>query len=179
MSDNRASQLELKITELRTQLQKADPVLLASRTGSEWSPKPGHEHTGTQTTPTQGVFTLPLWGKTVNLSYNTAFQGYTGNELVRSLRSSYESFVRAAENLGGLRQAFGDVSYSFRALPHVALMAVFWRGDEDFPASIQILFDANASHHLTTDVCAILGSMLTRQLIKAQDSPKDKDKMRS
>ncbi len=101
------------------------------------------------------------------LFYNKAFQGYTGNELVRAFRSSYDDFGRAAERLGGLRLSFGDASFSFRALPRLALMAVFWRGDEDFPASIQILFDANAGRHLSTDMCAILGSMLTRRLIKA------------
>jgi hypothetical protein len=99
--------------------------------------------------------------------YNKAFQGYTGNELVRALNSNFETFVHAAESLGGLRLPLGDVSFSFRALPKVALLVVFWRGDEDFPASIQILFDANAGRHLSTDVCAILGSMLTRRLIKA------------
>ncbi len=99
--------------------------------------------------------------------YNKAFQGYTGNELVRAFHSNLEDFVRATESLGGLRLPFGDASFSFRPLPKVALMAVFWRGDEDFPASIQILFDANAGRHISTDVCAILGSMLTRRLIKA------------
>jgi len=31
-----------------------------------------------------------------------------------------------------------------------------------------VLFDASAGHHLTTDACAILGSSLTKMLIKAK-----------
>ncbi len=99
--------------------------------------------------------------------YTRAFQGYTGNALVRAFQSSEAGFMRAAEYIGGRRLVFGDISYAFDALPNVALMAVFWRGDEDFPASIQILFDAGVSHHLSTDVCAVLGSMLTRRLVRA------------
>lgn len=116
----------------------------------------------------------PLAGQWISFSelpdgrfYTHAFQGYTGNELVRAFQSNYENYVSAAEKLGGLRLSFSDASYAFQALPRVSLMSVFWRGDEDFPASIQILFDANAGHHLSTDVCAILGSMLVRRFMKA------------
>jgi hypothetical protein len=45
------------------------------------------------------------------------------------------------------------------------LAVVYHLGDENFPASCQILFDASACHYLPTDVCAILGSMLTRKLL--------------
>jgi hypothetical protein len=41
---------------------------------------------------------------------------------------------------------------------------VTWEGDEDFPSTYQILFDAAVSHHLPTDACAILGSILTHRL---------------
>lgn len=99
--------------------------------------------------------------------YNRAFQGYTGHELAKAFQSEAAAFVRAAESLGGQRQALGDAAFSFRALPRVTLLVVFWQGDEEFPASFQILFDAAVSHHLPTDVCAILGSMLTRKLIKS------------
>jgi hypothetical protein len=99
--------------------------------------------------------------------YNQASQGYPGNELARAFQSKEADFQHAAESLGGLRLPFGDAAFAFRALPRVALLAVLWRGDEDFPTSFKILFDASAGRHLTTDLCAILGSMLTRRIIKA------------
>lgn len=97
--------------------------------------------------------------------YQQAFQGYTGGELTRAFGDELESFIQAAENLGGKREHLGDVSYSFQALPRLPVLIVYWQGDEDFPASMQILFDASAPHHLPTDVCAILGSMLARRLL--------------
>ena len=83
------------------------------------------------------------------------------------------SFEFAAHNLAGVRQfGLGDLAYTFQALPRVSLLLVFWKGDEDFPASFQVLFDASASHYLPTDAYAILGSTLTRRLIKsAKETP--------
>jgi len=102
--------------------------------------------------------------------YNQAFQGYTGKELVRHFQDDQNGFELAAERLNGIKQSLGDASYSFQALPRVNLLVVFWKGDEDFPSSFQLLFDASASYYLPTDAYAILGSTLTRHLIKASNT---------
>jgi len=101
--------------------------------------------------------------------YNQAFQGYTGRYLARAFENDQQSFEHAAKTLGGEAYSLGDVSFSFRALPCIPLMVVFWRGDDEFPSSIQILFDAAASHYLPTDAYAILGSTLTRRLAAAKE----------
>jgi hypothetical protein len=100
--------------------------------------------------------------------YAAAFQGYTGNELVKAFGNDLGAFATAAQEAGGETVIFGDAAYAFRALPYVSLLAVGWEGDEDFPPSYRILFDGNSGHHMTTDACAILGSTLTRRLIKAK-----------
>jgi hypothetical protein len=105
--------------------------------------------------------------------YNEAYQGYTGKELGRAFLGDVDKFVRVAQKTGGTLepnsspQIPGDRACSFIALPRVSLRVAAWSGDEDFPSSFQILFDASVSHYLPTDVCAILGSMLTRRLIAA------------
>jgi hypothetical protein len=50
------------------------------------------------------------------------------------------------------------------------LLAVAWPGDEDFPPAYRVLFDESAPHYLPTDVCAILGSFLTRRIIRGRSS---------
>lgn len=99
--------------------------------------------------------------------YNQAFQGYTGQTLSRYFSDQGERFILAAENLGGESYPLGSAAYIFKALPRVPIMVVFWQGDEDFPSSFQVLFDAAANHYLPTDGYAILGSAITRKLIKA------------
>jgi len=103
--------------------------------------------------------------------YAQAFQGYTGNPLAQAFGEDITAFSQAAESCAGERRySFGDMAYAFQALPRVALLVVLWQGDEDFPSTCQVLFDASISHCLPTDACAILGSQLTRQLIKAARS---------
>lgn len=100
--------------------------------------------------------------------YAQAFQGYSGDELAKTFGNDSEAFINANERLGGRREFFGNVAYSYQVLPRVPIMVVCWLGDEEFPPSYRMLFDSNAHCHLVTDAYAILGSHLTRKLIKAK-----------
>lgn len=124
----------------------------------------------------------PLTGRWVSFAdlpdgrmYNAAFQGYSGDEIVkqfekvrRDIISPYPAlhdFKQACLSIGGKPVDVGSASFVFHALPRVPLMVPYWLGDEDFPSSCKILFDASACHYLPIDACAVLGSMLTRKLI--------------
>jgi len=116
---------------------------------------------------------MPLTGQWVSFAelpdgrmYDLAYQGYSGNELVKTFGLDRDSFRAANEKSGGVEASLGDAAYLYYALPHLPLLVNYWCGDEDFPSSCKILFDRSASHYLPTDVCAILGSMLTRKIIK-------------
>ena len=115
----------------------------------------------------------PATGKWISFSelpdgnfYNQAFQSYTGRKRYLTYLDDQVSYERAATNLDGHRFSLADASFKFQALPRVPLLVVFWLGDEDFPSSFQILFDASARHYLPTDAYAILGSTITGRLIK-------------
>ena len=97
--------------------------------------------------------------------YTAAFQSYTGQELARVFGNNGPAFVQAAQRRNGRAVPFADHAFVFPVLPFVSLLVACWLGDEEFPASYRILFDAHINHHLPTDACAILGSTLARQLI--------------
>ncbi len=99
--------------------------------------------------------------------YTQAFQGYTGNKLGSILADDLAAFRMAALAVGGESQGMGDAGFVFQLLPRVRMLVLAWLGDEDFPSSYQILFDASVNHYLPTDACAIAGSMLTGKLIRA------------
>lgn len=101
--------------------------------------------------------------------YAQAFQGYTGDELRRHFGGDRLRFEGAARKQGGHGYPLADAAFAFQFLPRLALLVVFWAGDEELPPSYQVLFDAAASRHLPTDACAIAGSMLTRQLMAASE----------
>jgi len=96
--------------------------------------------------------------------YAQAFQGYSGNELVKVFGLDIERFKQACVVSGGVEADTGDASFTFLALPRVPLLLNYWLGDEDFPSTCKVLFDANATHYLPIDVCAILGSMLVSRI---------------
>lgn len=75
--------------------------------------------------------------------------------------------MQAAEQLGGERVEGGDAMFAFWPLPRIVLAAQYWRGDDEFAPRANILFDASASHYLTTDGLAVLGSQLVSRLTKA------------
>jgi hypothetical protein len=97
--------------------------------------------------------------------YNAAFQGYTSKKLLQHFNDNYSAFSQANINLCGEETSFGDGAYRYQILPRVAMLLVYWKGDEEFPTSYKILFEDIVDYHLPTDACAILASMLTGKLI--------------
>jgi len=100
--------------------------------------------------------------------YNQAFQGYSGGPLGRALSNRPAEFERAAAGLNGTRVAdLAPHAFRFLPLPRLPLAAALWPGDEDLPGRAAILFDASASHYLTTDGLALLGSGLASRLLRS------------
>jgi len=97
--------------------------------------------------------------------YNKAFLGYTANKLLQHFSTNYQAFDDGCLALCGEKTSFGDGAFRFQILPRVAILAVYWKGDDEFPPSYKILFEDTADYHLPTDVCAILASMLTGKLM--------------
>jgi hypothetical protein len=119
----------------------------------------------------------PLTGQWVSFAdlpggrmYNQAFQGYSGDVVRNFISNDLSRFKTACLALGGQPLDLGSASFTFPALPRVPLLITFWLGDEDFPSSCKVLFDASATHYLPIDGCAILGSQLTGKIVKRLQS---------
>lgn len=103
--------------------------------------------------------------------YNQAFQGYSGDLLARHFSENTDDLHAAARQLDGIQlPALAPAAYAFNPLPRIRLAIAFWLGDEDFPSRASVLFDASASHYMTTDGLALLGAGLARRLIRAGSS---------
>lgn len=96
--------------------------------------------------------------------YAAAFQGYSGDELVRRLNR--EEFRRAAERAGGTPISLGDLAYAFQVLPLLPLAVVWWEGEEGLPPQATVLFDAVGPKLLPTEGLAIVGRLLCRKLVE-------------
>ncbi|MFA7467338.1 MAG: DUF3786 domain-containing protein [Desulfotomaculaceae bacterium] len=66
------------------------------------------------------------------------------------------ALVEAAQKLGGWKTDMGDVAVTVPVLPKIPITYVIWEGDDEFPASGNVLFDASAPAHLHTEDYALL-----------------------
>lgn len=85
--------------------------------------------------------------------------------LIRVFGNSPERLLDAANRLGGRRAQYGDVSFVLTALPRIPMTYILWKGDEEFPATIQLLFDKSVEGYLSLEDVVVVGEMATNRLI--------------
>jgi len=114
----------------------------------------------------------PLTGRWVSykeipggLLYAGVFSRRVTDPLVKKFGRSAKSFVEAGIRFGGETTAAGDASFTLRVLPRVLLQYVLWEGDEEFPPSVQLLFDSAVDHALPLEDIVVLGQITTGRLI--------------
>lgn len=104
--------------------------------------------------------------------YHQAFQGYTGNVLAAQIGDDLTAFRRGAEPIAEVRlPAFGDAAYAFRVLPNLHMAVIYWLGDDEFAPRASVLFDRAASHYLSIDGLAVVGSQLTARILRGAQTP--------
>jgi hypothetical protein len=114
----------------------------------------------------------PLAGKWVaykdipgGLLYAGVFARRVTEPLQRKFGKSAESFREAGIKSGGEPVEIGDASFVLHAFPYVPLHYVLWEGGEEFPPSVQLLFDASVDHYLALEDIVVLGQVTTGRLI--------------
>jgi hypothetical protein len=99
------------------------------------------------------------------LLYAGVFARRVTEPLQRRFGKSAQSFKETGIRSGGEPVEIGDASFILHAFPYVPLQYVLWEGDEEFPPSVQLLFDASVDHYLTLEDMVVLGQVTTGRLI--------------
>jgi hypothetical protein len=73
-------------------------------------------------------------------------------------------FLNRGLSLGAIEECYGDVGLHFTALPRVPVVMVLWRADEEFPARLNIVFDATIDQHLPLDAITGLVTEICRRM---------------
>lgn len=84
--------------------------------------------------------------------------------LIEQYGRNVEGFLDKGLFLGGLQEGYGDVSVRFPAFPHVPVVMVLWRGDEEFLPRLSVLFDASIDQHLPLDIIYGLVAEICRRM---------------
>jgi hypothetical protein len=85
--------------------------------------------------------------------------------LIPVFGQSPERFLDAGFRLGGGKAEYGDASFVLLALPRIPMTYVLWKGDEEFPATIQLLFDKSVEGYLSLEDIVVVSEMATSRLI--------------
>lgn len=119
----------------------------------------------------------------INNLKGTVYSSGLGNDIFQSSVKYFEedvdNFARACEQLGGIREKVGDISYRIPVYDFLPVILQLWIGDEEFPSSMQILWDENVMdymHYETTYYC--VSQLLSRLRELMASTPEEKENIR-
>ena len=98
---------------------------------------------------------------------------FTGPHAIRT-RPLIDRFGRdlagfrvAAERMGGQSMAMADVACKLMVFPKVPLHYLLWKGDDEFQATVTILFDRSIEQHLAGDAIWAMTNLVTNILLQS------------
>jgi hypothetical protein len=100
------------------------------------------------------------------MPYIGAFATHTEQILISSADRIEKELEKIAMQFNGEKNTGGDFSLIVRPLPKVALCYIFYRADEDFPASVSCLYSNNAAEFLPPDALADLGEYTSKKILE-------------
>jgi len=97
--------------------------------------------------------------------YYPTFAKRTIQPLVDNFGSDPSLLLPTSRKLGGQKADYGDMAVTINAFPRVPITIVLWRGDSEFPARGNVLFDAAISHYLPTEDVTVLCETIAWRLV--------------
>jgi hypothetical protein len=101
--------------------------------------------------------------------YKTNFQGRVIGRFLREFGRDPGAFKRIMEEAPGLGaepESAGDIGYRFGFMNGLPMKVLIWEGDDEFPASAQMLYDETVVFAYTAEDVAVAGDILLRRLKK-------------
>ncbi len=102
--------------------------------------------------------------------YFPTFSKRTTDQLTMRFGRDAAGLVKAAEQAGGLPGDMGDATVIIDIFPRVPITLVLWAGDDEFPARMNLLFDANITDYMEPEDVTVACEVLTWRLIRGARS---------
>jgi hypothetical protein len=111
------------------------------------------------------------WVKFNSLSGSWACRYAFDEEDIGRLTEAYtehkEKLFAALERLGAKRVDFGDAGFEVSFLPMIKVLLVFEDADEEFPASVRLLYDKNSIFYMPHEQLGDISWFLAGRALKA------------
>jgi hypothetical protein len=85
-------------------------------------------------------------------------------ELIHLFGKDPEAFLKTGKRLGGSEILYGDKGFALEVFPKVPLAYILWKGDEEFPPKVSVLFDSTIESHFPLDIIWCMVIETTRRL---------------
>jgi hypothetical protein len=92
------------------------------------------------------------------------------DELEELYGKNLDAFLKAGRRLGGSEILYGDRGFSLEVFPKIPLAYILWKGDEEFPPRIGVLFDSTIESHFPLDVIWCMVAETSRRLAEFSHS---------
>ena len=119
-----------------------------------------------------GTKNIPLEGKRVSEKElkggEMFFRGphaFSTQRITKKFAKNPEGFLAAGLKLKGEKVNLGDAAIELKAAPKVPITYVLWVEDEEFPASVKILFDPTIQEFLPLDIIYGLTIFTSHRLV--------------
>lgn len=100
--------------------------------------------------------------------YHPVFGQRCRSPLIKFFGDNPDDLLQVSSFYGGSPIDFGDRGVKIQAFPYVPIVFILWRGDADFKAEGNILFDCSVSGYLSTEDIVVLTETVVWKLIKAK-----------
>ena len=104
-----------------------------------------------------------------SMPYVGAFASHTERVLVKHLQQIENKTDQLVDRFSGRREdrpESGDFALILYPLPKIALNYIFYRADDEFPATVTCLFSNNAARFLPTDALADTGEYTSKKILE-------------
>ena len=99
--------------------------------------------------------------------YEPAYRKRGPARIARRFGQDTAGFARACRALGWTEEKLGDAAFGGPVLPLLRCVAVLHRGDEEFPAEANLLFDERTAQLLPLEDVAVLAGLVASRLGRA------------
>jgi hypothetical protein len=108
---------------------------------------------------------VPFRGIRECADFEPAYQKTTVTPFITYFNRKTSLLKKRAYNIGGQITSYGDISFTVNAFPLVPIQFIFWNGDEELPASANILFDKNIAQFIHPESIPVLANVGTSLLM--------------
>lgn len=98
--------------------------------------------------------------------YFPTFSKRTTDQLTRRFGTEPDLLVEAGKTAGGTVIELGDAGVVINGFNRTPITIILWKSDEELPAQLNMLFDANITDYLESEDVTVLCEILTWKLVR-------------